>query len=56
MSDSTVPTDVSPGRDAVVPDSYAVPVTDEQVHVCQYRVTVSEPDGEWYFVETLECA
>jgi hypothetical protein len=55
MSDSTVQTDVSPGRDTDMPDSDTVCVTDDHVHVWQYRVTISEPDDEWYFVETLDC-
>ncbi len=44
----------TPNRTDVIPESYAVYVTAEWVHVWQYRITVSEPDGEWYFAETLD--
>lgn len=44
----------APDRSEVIPDSYAVYVTDRQIHVWQYLVTVSAPDGEWNFVETLD--
>ena len=44
----------TPERTDVIPESYAVYVTDEWVHISQYRVNVSEPDGAWYPVETLD--
>jgi hypothetical protein len=44
----------TPERTDVIPDSYAVYVTDEWVHISEYRVSVSEPDGAWYPVETLD--
>jgi len=44
---------VAPSRDDVMPDSYAVRVCDAHIDVWQYRVTLSEPGGEWDVVETL---
>lgn len=44
----------TPERSEVIPDSYGVYVNETQIHVWQYRVNVSAPDGEWYFVETLD--
>jgi hypothetical protein len=52
MSTESAP-DVSPERDDVQPESYAVYVDEEAIHVFQYRVTLAERDGEWYFLETL---
>ena len=50
-SDAPEPT---PARTDVIPESYAVYVTAERVCVWQYRVTLSERDGTWQFVETLD--
>jgi hypothetical protein len=52
-SESTTP-NVSPSRSDVIPDTYALYVDDNRIYVWQYRVTVSEPDGTWYFVESLD--
>jgi len=52
MSSKTAP-NVSPNRDDVRPDTYAVYVDDDDIHVFQYRVTISDREGAWYFVETL---
>lgn len=52
-SETTVP-NVSPDRNDVISDTYAIYVDDEHIDVWQYRINVSEPDGEWYFVETLD--
>jgi hypothetical protein len=54
MSSDTATPNVSPTKDDVRPETYAVYVDDEFIHVFQYRVTLSERDGEWYFVETLD--
>jgi len=35
--------------------SYAVYVDAQSIHVWEYCVNVSEPDGEWTFIETLDC-
>jgi hypothetical protein len=53
MSDAESPPSISPHRDDVLPDTYGIYVTDQHIHVWQFRVTLSDPDGEWYFVETL---
>jgi hypothetical protein len=50
--ETTSPT-TSPERTDVPPDTFAMHVTDEQIGVWQYCVTVSSPDGEWNAVETL---
>jgi len=49
---TTSPT-TPPERTDVPPATFAIHVTDEQISVWQYRVTVSSPDGEWNAVETL---
>jgi hypothetical protein len=54
MASAEVPTTVSPPRTDVLPDSYAIYATDEQIHVWQFRVNLSSPNGEWYFVESLD--
>jgi hypothetical protein len=54
MSSETSVPNVSPKRSDVISETYAIYVDDTYVHVWQYRVTVSEPDGKWYFVETLD--
>ncbi|WP_018256115.1 hypothetical protein [Halomicrobium katesii] len=45
---------VEPPRTDAVPESYAVAVADEQIHVWQYQPTVANPDGDWQFVESLD--
>jgi hypothetical protein len=52
-SEPTIP-DNTPSQSKVLPDTYAVYVGTQQIHVWQYRVDVSEPDGRWRFVETLD--
>lgn len=52
-TESTAPK-VSPNRSDIIPETYAIYVNDQHVHVWQYRVSISEPDGEWNFVETLD--
>jgi hypothetical protein len=44
----------TPERTDIIPESYAVYVTAEWVHVWQYRANISEPEGTWYSVETLD--
>ncbi|MBB6647643.1 hypothetical protein [Halobellus ruber] len=56
MATETAHPEPKPDRGDVIPESFAVYVTAEWVHVWQYRVNVSEPDGAWYFVETLDRA
>jgi hypothetical protein len=51
-TETTSPT-TTPERTNVPPATFAIRVTDEQISVRQYRVTVSSPDGEWNTVETL---
>jgi len=53
MASTDVPATEPPREDAI-PETYAVRVTDEYVHVWEYRATVAEPDGAWQFVETLD--
>jgi hypothetical protein len=43
-----------PPRTDVVPDSYALDVRDERIHVWQYRVTASKRAGTWAYVETVD--
>ncbi|MEF8843155.1 MAG: hypothetical protein V5A62_16270 [Haloarculaceae archaeon] len=52
-SEATVPNE-TPNQTDAIPDTYAIYVDDEQIHLWQYRVEVFEPDGQWYFVETLD--
>jgi hypothetical protein len=52
-SDATTPDD-TPNQTDVIPDSYGIHVMDEQIHVWQYRIGVTEPAGQWRFVETLD--
>jgi hypothetical protein len=54
MKDSRGPPDLSPERQDVMTDSYAVWVGEQQIHAWQYRVTISDQDGTWQFVETLD--
>ena len=53
MATETSHPEPTPDRTDVIPESYAVYVTEEWVHVWQYRVNISEPEGTWCFVETL---
>jgi hypothetical protein len=53
MASTDVPATDPPREDAIA-ETYAVQVTDEHVHVWEYRATVPEPDGAWQFVETLD--
>ncbi|WP_311172117.1 hypothetical protein [Halobellus ordinarius] len=53
MAIETTP-EPTPTRNDVIPDSYAVYVDPGRIYVWQYRVNISEPDGQWYFVETLD--
>jgi len=46
----------TPDRTDVLPESYAVHVTDERIAVWQYRVGIDDPDGTWAFVERLDTA
>ena len=46
----------TPERTDAIPESYAVYVTTEWINVWQYRVNLSEPEGAWYFVESLDRA
>lgn len=43
-----------PNRSETLPESYAIHVTDRRIHVWQYRVDLSNPDGQWRFVEMLD--
>jgi len=52
-SEAPLPND-TPNQTDVIPDTYAIRVDDEQIQVWQYRIDVSEPDGQWRFVETLD--
>ena len=52
-TETTSPT-ATPERTDVPPDTFAIHVTDEQVSVWQYRVSISSPGGDWNAVETLE--
>jgi hypothetical protein len=54
MASAGAPTAVSPPRTDVLPDSFAIYASDDRIHVWQFRVTLSSPDGEWYFVESLD--
>jgi hypothetical protein len=54
MDGNTTVPEVSPDRTDVMPDSYALYVDDQHVHVWQYRHTLAERDGEWYHEETLD--
>jgi len=53
MASTETPATEPPREDAIL-ETYAVQVTDEHVHVWEYRATVAEPDGGWQFVETLD--
>jgi hypothetical protein len=52
--DDTIQHDPSPNREVAVPESYALHVDDERIVVWQYRVDISDPDGDWQFVERLD--
>ncbi|MFD1684893.1 hypothetical protein [Halobellus litoreus] len=54
METSATAPDPTPERADVIPDSYAVHVGAERIDVWQYRITISDPDGAWHFVETLD--
>ena len=55
-SESQPPEAARPPRDDPLPESYALRVTDGEVHVWQYNPTISEPAGEWQYVETIDQA
>lgn len=55
MASTDVP-DTEPPRESATPETYAVQVTDDSVHVWEFRATVANPDGDWQFVETLDRA
>ena len=55
-SESQPPEAARPPRDDPLPASYALRVTDDEVHVWQYNPTISEPEGEWQYVETIDQA
>ena len=38
----------------MIPESYAVYVTDGGIDVWQYRVDFADPGGKWNFVERLD--
>ena len=44
---------VSPPRTDIQHETFAIRVTDEDVIVWQYCITLAAPDGEWQLVETL---
>ena len=54
MSEHTAKPETTPDRDDVLPETYAVYVDEQYIHAFQYRINISEPDGEWYHVETLD--
>jgi hypothetical protein len=53
MSKDTTVSKPSPDRTDVIPETFAIYVTDQYVQVWQYRIGLSRPNGEWVFVETL---
>ena len=53
MSSESQPPATQPPRNDVLPESYALRVTDANVQVWQYNPTISDPEGEWQFVETI---
>jgi hypothetical protein len=53
MANTDVPA-TEPPRDEALPETYAVRVTDDAVHVWEYRATVADRTGDWQFVETLD--
>jgi hypothetical protein len=53
MASTDVPA-TEPPRDEAIPRTYALRVTDDYVHVWEYRPTVTDPDGDWQFVEALD--
>jgi|GEM_PF-1749919 len=55
MASSDAPT-AKPPREDAIPETYAVRVTDTDIHVWEYRATVADPEGDWQFVETLDRA
>ena len=54
MATDTSHPEPEPDRTDVIPESYAVYVTEAWVHVWQYRASVSDPDGAWHYVERLD--
>lgn len=53
MADNISPSAPTPERSQPIPDSYAIFVTETALHIWQYRHSISEPEGEWEFVETI---
>lgn len=53
MVPDEMPNGPTPPRDEVVPDHYAIRVTDEWLQVWQYRDRGLDPGGEWHHVQTL---
>ncbi|ERH02761.1 MAG: hypothetical protein J07HN6_00801 [Halonotius sp. J07HN6] len=56
MSSESQPPATRPPRTDVLPESYALRVTDDEVRVWQYNPTISEPEGEWQAIETIDQA
>ena len=54
-SSPTQPTRTPPTEQAI-PDSYAIFIDTDQIHVWQYQVTLDAPDGDWHYLETLSQA
>ncbi|MUW14042.1 hypothetical protein GJ633_04735 [Halorubrum sp. CBA1125] len=54
MDDNVTEREPSPDRQVAVPESYAIHVDDERITVWQYRVDITDPDGDWQFVEHLD--
>jgi hypothetical protein len=44
---------VTPAKENVRPDTYAIHVSDDRIAVCKYRVTIADQGGEWEFVDTF---
>lgn len=54
MSRDTRPsTGKLPSRDDVMPESYALHISEETINVWQFRPTMTDPAGDWHHVETL---
>lgn len=43
-----------PPKGDAIPDSYAINVTETDIHVWQFHITAAVQDGEWSFVETFD--
>ena len=52
MSETETPNS-KPDRTDVLVDTHAIHVRDLHIHVWQYRLRLSDSDGEWTHVETL---